>query len=345
MIPDWLALKMANPPASGAGVHGWLFSVARQLHAHLSPEQITARLTAAVQGCGRRVTEREIRDAVGNSVAAAWTKTPEKRGAVRGGNASSPAGGVRAHPASSPDSAAWPVHAPALRDGAVALGRSLGVWGLAELWELSPVRLEESAAGEGEWCEGSSPKIDAGEWLDWLFPGAEWLCLAGDHPGSAATRRRDKWAFRESEFAYVVPSPMTAASGRGLDGNLTRRCLDNTGLRRWLVVEFDSGSADDQAALHWCIDHQAAGAGWPRLALCVHSGGKSLHGWYGPVTDEEAARDLMAWAILHCGADSRMWPKCQLARMPEGTRGGQRRQTVFYWRGSAATTTPTITTR
>jgi hypothetical protein len=123
---------------------------------------------------------------------------------------------------------------------------------------------------------------------------------------------------------------MTGPQGAGLDGRITSRCLANTGPRQWLVIEFDTGTADEQAALHWYLDSMAAGAGWPRLKLAVHSGNKSLHGWYGPVTSEDDARDLFAFARLYCGCDLHTWPKCQLVRLPAGTNAKGAHQKVHF---------------
>jgi hypothetical protein len=185
-----------------------------------------------------------------------------------------------------------------------------GVSELVGLWERSPIYHDE--------------RPSADHWLDTLFPGAEWLCLAADHPSTARTRRRERW--RDGPVAqcgFIVPSPMTAPSGRGLVGRQSHRCLDNTGPRRWLVIEFDQGSINEQAALHWHL-----GAAWP-LVLCLHSGGKSLHGWYGPLLGEERARELMEYAV-YLGADPATWNRCQLVRLPGGVRAGRPLE-VFYF--------------
>jgi hypothetical protein len=134
---------------------------------------------------------------------------------------------------------------------------------------------------------------------------------------------------------------MTGPSGKGLDGRTSHRCLDNTGPRRWLVVEFDpkkfkdlslaeqlkygteggyiSAKLDEQAALHWHFRAAAIARGWPRLALCVHSGGKSLHGWYGPCRDEGETEAFMNYA-KSLGADDSTKNRCQLIRLPGGVR-------------------------
>jgi predicted DNA-binding transcriptional regulator AlpA len=63
---------LAAPPSAGAGVHAWLFSVARQLHHHLRGPEIMDLLASRVQDCGRPVSRREIQEAVRDSMACAW---------------------------------------------------------------------------------------------------------------------------------------------------------------------------------------------------------------------------------------------------------------------------------
>lgn len=300
MIPDWLREKLANPPAAGTGLHGWLFSVARQLHAHMPSDAVVAALQAATATAARRVPMREIRDAVNNSLAVAWSPgegKPQSRFTRRASRVQA-AGEDR-------EDARWPVADPVARRCRVrdVAGQ---VSCLADLWERSPV----------DW-EGAS----ADDWLDVLLPDADWLCLAKDHPATARSRPRDRWIFGPAErCGLIVPAGMTGPSGNGLDGRRSHRCLANTGARRWVIIEFDSGSIDEQAALHWHLKREAAGAGLPVLRLAVHSGGKSLHGWYGPVTDEGLARDLMGYAVS-LGADPATWTRCQLVRLPGGRRG------------------------
>lgn len=331
-FPPWLKDRLSNPPTAGAGVHGWLFSVARQLHQHMAPDAIAATLRRSVEKCGRTVSDRELRDAVNNSHAVRWT--PGDKQHARKQPSGKP-GTVRPH---MPDATPWPLPDERLRRCALQWATDTGVFamdddesltrsfGLADLWMHCMSRREVSFLGDN-WPEAT---WDAGDWLDVLFPDAEWICLARADLATAQTRRRDKWAFREDGFTYVVPSPMTGSHGLGLHGKETSRCLANTGPRRWLVIEFDDGTADEQAALHWFLDASAAAAGWPRLRLALHSGGKSLHGWYGPVTSEDDARDLFAFARLHCGCDLHTWPKCQLVRLPEGVHATGARQKVHF---------------
>ena len=315
MIPAWLRDTIANPPQAGAGVHAWLFTTARQLHAHMPPTAIEAVLMAATATSGRRVTEREIKDAVANSREVAWQRTPHTAGQVRGGTVPK-AGAARVAQSAAPDLTRWPAVDANARRCRIGEANRDGVCSVSDLWAMSE-----------SYC--ITETVD--DWMERLFPGAEWLCLAGDHPGTARSRHAHKWTFGAADnCALVVPSPMTGPSGKGLDGRQSHRCLGNTGPRRWLVIEFDSGLIDEQAALHWHLDQAAEAMGWPRLALAVHSAGKSLHGWYGLCQDDAAAEPLMVYART-LGADTATWNRCQLVRLPGGRRDG-RLQEVHFWR-------------
>ncbi len=327
MLPHWLQEKLATPPAAGTGIHAWLFSVARHLHAHMPPDAVGAVLTAAAAKAERAVSKREICDAVKNSLAVAWRS---RRTNVRGGGPGiehQPGAGAGA----APDVCApfrWPKADPVARRCRIADASSQGVSSLVDLWEHSPAHVE--------WC------VD--DWLDWLFPdvfgAGQWLCLATDHPATARSRLREKWSFGPAEkCGLIVPSPMLGPGGVGRDGERAHRCLSNTGPRQWLVIEFDRGTLDEQAALHWHLRAAAVAAGWPRLAVCVHSGGKSLHGWYGLCQSEENSRELMAYAAS-LGADTAGWPRCQLMRLPGGLRREGVRQEVFFFDPDSCKVTP-----
>jgi len=78
---------------------------------------------------------------------------------------------------------------------------------------------------------------------------------------------------------------------------------------------------------------ELARRGLPRfpLALAVYSGGKSVHGWFPceGITDEQL-RPFMNRAV-RLGADRATWTKCQLVRMPNGTREDGKRQQVHFF--------------
>src|SRR5262249_39641167 len=123
----------------------------------------------------------------------------------------------------------------------------------------------------------------------------------------------------------IVPSPMTARIGKTQEGRESAHTLETTGPRRFLVIEQDSGTIDEQAAI--LLHLRAIGP----LAIAVHSGSKSIHGWfYCAGRAEEKLREFMELAVS-LGADPAMWTRSQFARTPDGTRDNGKRQTVFYF--------------
>jgi hypothetical protein len=285
-FPDWLRDLVSAPPRAGAGVHHWLFDVARQLHAHLPAGEIVRLLETQVAQCGRNVPRSEIVAAVQNALACAWQ----------------PSG--QAAPAQTVSK--WPVVNQEQREGVIREGG-----GLADLWEASPVRIEDNTAH-------TEAIIDA------LFPGNPLLCC-GKSNREFDTRPRADWRGQLADLALIVPSPMLATTGTTKDGRESKHALSNTGPRRFLIVEFDKGSPDDHAAL---LLHLAT---FGPLVLAVHSGNKSLHGWfYCAGQPEDKLLRFMRYAVS-LGADPATWSRCQFCRMPDGTRDDGKRQTVFYF--------------
>ena len=321
-LPGYVRDLLASCPSSGTGVHQWLFRCALVLHKFLPEAEIAPLLEAASAGCGRTLEPHEIPDAIRNS------KIYAEGGLAAAGNpaTAATATGLRGH---------WPK--PNLEQiEALALN---GIH-LVDLWERSPVRIE----GDG-----------AAEWLiDRLFPGNPLLCCGlSSHRFGTATR--EEWRGDLSRLSFIVPNPMTAErGGRKNDGKLSPRTLDNTGGRMYLVAECDFSTtardgvtptiyaplldslqqkeitvADMCAATLWRLSELAP------LAMVVHSGGKSLHGWFPCAGQpEERLRRFMRYAAS-LGADPATWSRCQLVRMPEGLRrfpdGLSERQRVYYF--------------
>ena len=203
--------------------------------------------------------------------------------------------------------------AAAVKDGPAARDLSLH----------SPIALNDAA------------NTNSGEIVRTLFSTAEtpdpWVCVGKD-PAEFATRRLSAWlkADRLEEFALIVPSAMTARAGKTKDGRQSEHTLENTGSRRYVVVEFDRGTADDHAARLWHL------AGFAPLALVVHSGGKSLHGWFpvGDTPPENVERFMRYSAVI--GADPALFRnRSQFVRLPGGTRDDGRRQAVVWWNPAA----------
>ena len=284
-LPQFLRDLIGSPPRAGEGIHDWLFRVARQLHAHRSPEDISHLLKSALADCGRAVPDREIREAVENSRACAWEPSRAP-------------GWTEKRPT-------WPAVNEARRQKIVADGS-----GLADLWELSPVRLEDN--------DPHSEEI-----IDRLFPGSPLLCC-GQSMAVFDTKPRENWRGELAKLQLVVPSPMLTVEGVTKDGKPSRHTLANTGPRRFVVTEFDSGTLDEQAALSIHLAHYAP------LVCALHSGGKSLHGWFLVAGQpEDRVRRFFSHAV-GLGADPATWTRSQFVRMPDGTRENGRRQTVYF---------------
>jgi hypothetical protein len=294
-LPEFLRDMLATPPRAGEGVHDWLFRVARQLHAHLPAGEIITLLETRVANCGRHVPRNEVVSAVQNSLPCSWQ--PKENTLV-----------VR-------PVARWPgvnreQRAAIIRDGN----------GLVDLWEASRIRIESN--------ESKTESI-----IDALFPGNPLLCC-GRSSQEFDTRPRESWRGELSQLSLIVPSPMVAITGKTKDGRESKHTLTNTGTRRFLVVEFDTGTTDEHAAL---LIHLA---GYAPMVCAVHSGGKSLHGWFFVQGQpEERVVKFFRYAVS-LGADRATWTRSQFVRMPDGWRPDGKdpdtgkikpqRQTVFF---------------
>jgi hypothetical protein len=201
---------------------------------------------------------------------------------------------------------AWPKINAEQREAVIAAGA-----GLVELWEISPVRFADS--------EPHTEKI-----IDALFPGDPLLC-AGRSNSDFATRARKEWRGKLGALQFVVPSPMIARIGRTQEGKQSAHALSITGPRRFLVIEQDYGRIDEQAAVLLHLAERAP------LALAVHSGSKSIHGWFFSAGQpEQRLRAFIRYAVS-LGADTATWTRSQFVRMPAGTRDNGKRQTVYFF--------------
>ena len=282
-LPQFVRDLLSSPPAIGDGMNAWLFRVARVMHPYREHGEIVAILSASVMG--QPVTMLDIERAVKNSKDAAWS--PDA-------------------PMTAPRPKTWPAVNLEQREAITGAGG-----GLADLWEASPAKWEDS--------ENHAEQI-----IDTLFPGNPLLCI-GKSSREFATRNRSKWQGRLSEMQLIVPSPMTSRTGITREGRESEHTLANTGPRQFLVIEQDQGTSDEQAAI--LLHLSKAGP----LVLAVHSGSKSLHGWFACLgRSDEELRAFMNHAVT-LGADPATWTRSQFVRMPDGTRDNGNRQSVFYF--------------
>jgi hypothetical protein len=282
LLPQWCTDIIANPPRSGEGFHNWIFRAARALwKCGRQASDIREILENAAITCGRRVSAREIADAVRHSQTSAFQPATAQH-------------------------QPWPVVNHEQREAIVAPGL-----GLVDLWEISPVRFSDN--------ESHTEEI-----IDALFPGDPLLCAGRSNRGFA-TRSRSEWCGKLAGLQLVVPSPMTARVGLTQEGKQSAHALSITGPRRFLVIEQDGGTIDEQAAVLLQLAERAP------LAVAVHSGSKSIHGWFYCVgQSEEKLRSFMRYAVS-LGVDTATWTRSQFVRMPDGTRANRKRQTVYFF--------------
>lgn len=171
------------------------------------------------------------------------------------------------------------------------------------------------------WRDG---KPHTEEIIDALFPGNPLLCV-GQSKYKFTTAARETWRGRLAARQFIVPSTMSKITGITREGKVSKHTLDNTGPRRFLVVEFDKGTFDEHAAI---LVHLAKIA---PLVLAVHSGGKSLHGWFYVGGEPEAKVEKFFCYAVSLGADPQLWIRSQFVRMPDGQRDNGAPQTVIYF--------------
>lgn len=210
--------------------------------------------------------------------------------------------------------------------------------GLYDLLENSPLRFEDS-------------ETHAEEIIDIIFPGDPLLCV-GKNNELFGTRRRSVWRGHLCNYPLIVPSPMISVWGRTTKGTMSEHSKEATADRVYLVIEFDFSIhkddgrtetefaplvrswkaaditvADACAALHW---HLATLPAALPFVLAVHSGGKSLHGWFRayPLFDE-ATWPFMRYAH-QLGADHVTWCPSQFVRIPDGCQQNGELQKIYY---------------
>ena len=297
---------LASCPIAGEGVNHWLFSAARKLHRlGIEPHEIEELLEDATADCGRDMKGDEIERAVRNSHPDVLAKKagPRRR--------------------------AWPQRN---YEQIEAIGLS-GIT-LAQLQEKSPLCLDSS--------ENQAEVV-----IRDLFRGDPLLCAGSKR--SVLTRPRSEWMPFLHKQQFIVPSAMMKRKGRTQDGVLSFRSLENVGPRQFLVVECDFAEQDENGRFTNAapVLQMLAAEGRTRLDLCaaihghlaklrplalvVHSGGKSLHGWYPCEGEsEEVMHRFMRYAVS-LGADPATWTRIQLVRMPDGVRETGERQRIIYF--------------
>ncbi len=190
--------------------------------------------------------------------------------------------------------------------------------GLDGLREISPAKWSDS-------------KPHTEEVIDLLFPGNPLLCV-GQSKYTFSTKPREDWRGSLIRRELIVPSTMSKNIGITKDGKKSTHTLDNTGPRRFLVIEFDKGTFDQHAAILVHLSQSARFTKFAPFVMAVHSGSKSLHGWfYVDGQPEKNVKRFFRYAVS-LGADQATWTRSQFVRLPDGWRyDKRRRQQVVYF--------------
>lgn len=190
-------------------------------------------------------------------------------------------------------------------------------------------KVTEGCAGALERLRSLSPvaspqSIPSSEIIDRFF-GEEALLCMGSAPERTCTEKRSFFRGSESGMSYMVPNAMSARRGMTKDGRISNRCLSNVGPRSRIVVEYDSGSLDEQAALHLHFRENHV-----PLKMVVFSGSKSLHGWFDVAGMSRREIDQICRYAAYLGADRATFSPIQLIRTPNALRDGKVLQAVQY---------------
>lgn len=308
-LPEFLESLIAAPPSAGSGVHDWMFSVARNLHAHLPAGEIENLIRDRVAKCGRTVPDREIKDAVKRSIDFAWQPK---------GDAGAP-------------SLASEKPQPDLAKIEYLCARGPRI---TDLWEASPVRFDEPA------CEYL---------IDRLFPGDPILCCGPDTDTfDARTREEWRGLLSRQAYLVPSPltarqGPTSdgkmSAHAKSIVG--PRRFLI-------VEFDFSKFARDKKTPTEFhdlLCRLQKIGVGvhdmcstlllilnaLHPMTLAVSSGGKSIHGWWYVEGHSESSLKSFHNIAVRYGADPRTWWPSQFVRMPDGTRQNGYPQPVYFF--------------
>lgn len=308
-LPAFLETLIASPPAAGSGIHDWMFNVARNLHAHLPAGEIENLIRSRVANCGRKVPDREIKDAVKRSIDFAWQPKGD-------------AGSVTpAEDKPQPDLAKI--------ERLCAAGP-----GVADLWESSPIRFEEPV------CEYL---------IDRLFPGDPLLCCGPDTmtfdtrtreewrglltrqaylvPSTMTARQGPTEDGKLSAHAKSIVGPRRFLVIEFDFAKFSRDGKTPTAFHDMLcrLDKIEVTVHDMCATLLLLLNRLVP------MTLAVSSGGKSIHGWWYVHGQPEASLKKFHNQAVRYGADPRTWWPSQFVRMPDGTRQNGFHQPVYFF--------------
>jgi hypothetical protein len=194
------------------------------------------------------------------------------------------------------------------RDRAASARRSLAQRASAAL----PVVCRDYLRTEADWFHASpwdlpqDPNLEQAAILR-LFPANDVVWMGEKHHSgegwAGAFREAGKWLQSAPPWGPLT-SPCAFRSGT------TSRAKDEVIARRFLVVEGDTLSLDEQGAILAWLQHKIL----LRLRAIVFSGNRSLHGWFDVPSPEVLAELEVILPAMGC--DPAMFRASQPARMP-----------------------------
>lgn len=282
------AAFLASPPARGGGLNRWILAAAHRLRHYGQPSECIAELHRILDGYP--LQPREVERAVGKAFDSPVTESIPQ-------------------PKRNREAEAFAMLKHATDTTADIAAEYAPAEGLEILFDLSP------ESSDTRRCEG---------WIDTLFPGNPLLCV-GEGVGKFRTAPREELRGTLESMPLIVPSPMSALTGMTQDGRVSAHCIENTGPRKFFVVDQDAGSIAHQVLVILYLREFAP------LVMVLHSGGKSLHAWFHTAALDPVAADTFMRLSVSMGADKSLTTKSQFVRMPDGTRQTGERQTVHYF--------------
>ncbi len=292
------------PPPGGNGCHTRLLGVAnlgvKEGH---TPEQVAADLRAGIPIGTRRVSDREILDAVEKAAREAGQCQTDKTTWTPCATTTRPR-----------------VDAAKLRMKIMALGSP----DEADLWESSPVRLD------------GMPEDDAVLLLRHFYQPDEFLFL-GDTYDKHFLRVDDWLSWFETEgtagLPFIVPNPMDGEEHENLAGKKSRRCDASVKAFRFCVIEFDDIPREDQLRFWSGVINRNL----LPVACLIDSGNKSIHAWLRvdipdrEAWDREIKQRLFEQWLVPIGVDPATKNPARLSRLPGHKRAKTGRWQRLLW--------------
>ena len=341
------AALAAIPAPGGGGCHAALLGVASlAIMAGRSYVEAEAEIRAAIPPGGRRVADKEIREAIRRAHKDTARLDPNQPHQPR--------------PIPPPRRTAAEIRASVVKDEPAAAeirrklidvgGGALDPFG-AEIWESSPIRLEAYSEAYPYTADMIPLLRHLYQPDDRLFIGrreikarpgenirtaAEWTahfekCLAWIVKQKPERRQREFRRFGEL-YPLIVPNPLTGREAETKDGARSFRADSCVGEYRFIVAEFDGMPFNVQGAILRGLCKAGA-----KIAAVIYSGSKSCHAWLvcdGVRTAEEWQRqvkDALFPMLAAAGVDKACSNPSRLSRLPGVFRAEKERwQRLLY---------------